>query len=169
MTALRDALPEHIYNLMLRGMPTRLGKVLRRGWLVRSGADLAPNVILNEGVRVLGAARLRAETGVVIARDVCVDSRGGVTLRQDALVGLECLLLTSTHNFEAHDKPVQAQGMWLAPITIGERTWIGARVIVFPGVSIGADSVVGAGSVVTRDVPARSVAVGVPARVVRSR
>jgi maltose O-acetyltransferase len=169
MTALREALPEHIYNLMLRGVPTRLGKAVRRGWLVRSGADLAPNVILNQGVRVLGAARFRAETGVVLARDVCVDSRGGVTLGHDALVGLECLLLTSTHNFEAPDQPVQDQGMWFAPITIGERTWIGARVIVFPGVSIGADSVVGAGSVVTRDVPARSVAVGVPARVVRSR
>ena len=53
-------------------------------------------------------------------------------------------------------------------ITIGDNVWLGARVIVLPGVSIGENSVVGVGSVVTRDIPPGSLAVGVPARVVRS-
>ncbi len=54
------------------------------------------------------------------------------------------------------------------PIVLEENVWLGARVIVLRGVTIGADSVIGAGSVVTRDVPPRSVAVGLPAKVIRS-
>jgi maltose O-acetyltransferase len=55
-----------------------------------------------------------------------------------------------------------------SPIILEENVWLGARVIVLPGVTIGAGTVVGAGSVVTRSIPSRSVAVGVPARVVKS-
>lgn len=53
------------------------------------------------------------------------------------------------------------------PVTIGRNCWLGAGVIVMPGVSIGDNSVIGAGSVVTRDIPANVVAVGVPCRVLR--
>jgi len=53
------------------------------------------------------------------------------------------------------------------PVTIGANVWIGAAAIVCPGVTVGDDSIIGAGSVVTRDVPAGVVAVGAPARVVR--
>jgi len=55
-----------------------------------------------------------------------------------------------------------------APILIGDNVWLGIRTMVLPGVTIGADSVVGAGSVVTHDIPPRSLAAGVPARVIRS-
>ncbi|HWE44073.1 MAG TPA: DapH/DapD/GlmU-related protein [Gemmatimonadaceae bacterium] len=54
-----------------------------------------------------------------------------------------------------------------APITIGSRCWLGGGAIVCPGVSIGEDTIVGAGSVVVRDLPARVIAAGNPARVVR--
>jgi maltose O-acetyltransferase len=54
-----------------------------------------------------------------------------------------------------------------APITIGDNVWLGGGVIVCPGVTIGADTVVGAGSVVTRDLPARVFAAGNPCRVIR--
>ena len=53
------------------------------------------------------------------------------------------------------------------PVSIGSNVWIGAAAIVLPGVSVGDDSIIGAGSVVTRDIPARVVAMGTPCRVVR--
>jgi maltose O-acetyltransferase len=56
----------------------------------------------------------------------------------------------------------------LRPIVVGDNVWLGGGVIVCPGVTIGADTVVGAGSVVVRDLPAGVVAVGSPARVVRA-
>ncbi len=55
-----------------------------------------------------------------------------------------------------------------APVVLEDNVWLGARVIVLPGVTIGTGSVIGAGSVVTKDIPPRSVAVGQPARVVRA-
>lgn len=63
--------------------------------------------------------------------------------------------------------PGGTSGRSPGPIVIGDNVWLGGGVIVCPGVTIGADTVVGAGSVVTRDLPARVLAVGSPARVVR--
>jgi acetyltransferase-like isoleucine patch superfamily enzyme len=57
---------------------------------------------------------------------------------------------------------------WTAPITVGDDVYIGVRSLIMPGVSIGNRCIIGAGSIVTRDVPDNSVAIGVPARVVRS-
>ncbi len=75
-------------------------------------------------------------------------------------------LLTATHPVE----PGPRRDGWesAAPITIGDNVWLGAGVIVCPGVTIGDDTVVGAGAVVTRDLPAGVVATGVPARVTRT-
>ena len=59
-------------------------------------------------------------------------------------------------------------GFITAPVTIGDNVWIGAKVMVTKGVTIGENAVIGANSVVTRDIPANSVAVGIPARVIRT-
>lgn len=88
-----------------------------------------------------------------------------ITIGDDVQIGPNVQLLTPTHPLEAEarrDKLEAAQ-----PITIGNNVWLGGGVIVLPGVSIGENTVVGAGSVVTRDLPANVVAVGNPARVIR--
>ena len=74
-------------------------------------------------------------------------------------------LLTATHPID----PVARRAGWEsgAPITLGDNVWLGGGVIVCPGVTIGSDTVVGAGAVVTRDLPAGVVALGAPARVHR--
>ena len=74
-------------------------------------------------------------------------------------------LLTPTHPVE----PGPRRDKWesASPIVIGDNVWLGGGVIVCPGVTIGANTVVGAGAVVTRDLPANVVAVGNPARVIR--
>jgi maltose O-acetyltransferase len=74
-------------------------------------------------------------------------------------------LLTATHPIDP--EPRRAGWEYGRPIVLGDNVWLGGGVIVCPGVSIGDDTVVGAGSVVTRDLPAGVVAVGVPARVLR--
>jgi maltose O-acetyltransferase len=74
-------------------------------------------------------------------------------------------LLTATHPIDPG--PRRAGWEYGAPITIADNVWLGGGAIVCPGVTIGEDTVVGAGAVVTRDLPAGVVAVGVPARVLR--
>lgn len=88
-----------------------------------------------------------------------------VTIGPRTLIGPHCMIMdTGFHQVDPERRldPPRAQ-----PIRIGENVWLGARVVVLPGVTIGDDSVVGIGSVVAHDVPPRSVAVGVPAKVVR--
>ena len=96
----------------------------------------------------------------VVALDVA-----RITIGDDVQIGPLVQLLTPTHPVDAELR----RAKWEAaePIAIGDNVWLGGGVIVCPGVAIGKDTVVGAGAVVTRDLPAGVVAAGVPARVTR--
>ncbi|CCK25122.1 sugar acetyltransferase [Streptomyces davaonensis JCM 4913] len=89
-----------------------------------------------------------------------------ITIGEDCQIGPNVQLLTPTHPLEPQPRRDKLEAA--RPITIGNNVWLGGGVIVLPGVSIGDDSVIGAGSVVTKDLPAGVVAVGSPARVVRT-
>jgi maltose O-acetyltransferase len=89
-----------------------------------------------------------------------------ITIGADCMIGPNVQLLTPTHPIDP--APRRAHLEAAQPIVIGDNVWLGGGVIVCPGVTIGEDSVIGAGSVVTRDIPAGVVAVGSPARVIRS-
>jgi maltose O-acetyltransferase len=88
-----------------------------------------------------------------------------ITIGDDVQVGPNVQFLTPTHPVEA--APRRAKLEAARPIAVGDNVWLGGGVILCPGVSIGENTVVGAGAVVTRDLPANVVAVGNPARVVR--
>ena len=90
--------------------------------------------------------------------------QGGVTIGDDSLIGHNALLATLNHDMD----PARRADMHPALIVIGKRVWLGSNVTVLPGVTIGDGAVVAAASVVTKDVPANSVVVGSPAKVVRS-
>lgn len=88
-----------------------------------------------------------------------------VTFGDHVFIGPYCVFTTAGHPFDAEERN---QGIEYAkPITVGNNVWIGARVCVLPGVTIGDNAVIGAGSVVTRDVPAGVLAAGSPCRVIR--
>jgi maltose O-acetyltransferase len=89
-----------------------------------------------------------------------------ITIGEDVQVATGVQLLTATHPVD----PVARRAGWESgePITLADNVWLGGGVIVCPGVGIGEDTVVGAGAVVTRDLPPGVVAVGNPARVLRS-
>ncbi|KNB54111.1 sugar O-acetyltransferase [Streptomyces caatingaensis] len=89
-----------------------------------------------------------------------------ITLGADVQIGPNVQLLTPTHPLD----PERRRAGWerALPVTVGDNVWLGGGVIVCPGVTIGAETVVGAGSVVTCDLPPGVLAVGNPARVVRT-
>lgn len=94
---------------------------------------------------------------------------GTVTIGEHVMIGQELLALSRNHNFEDLTTPPKYQGFAEdQPITIGDNCWVGARVVLLPSVRIGRHCVVGAGSVVTHDVPDFSVVAGNPARVLRT-
>lgn len=122
-------------------------------------AEIRPPFRCDYGYQTSFGARSFANFGLVVL-DVAT-----VTVGEDVQIGPNVQLLTATHPIEAGPR----RDKWEAaePIVIGDNVWLGGGVIVCPGVTIGANTVVGAGSVVVRDLPADVVAVGSPARVVR--
>ena len=90
--------------------------------------------------------------------------QGGIVIGDDCLIGHNTVLATLNHDLD----PTRRADMHPAAIVIGRNVWIGANATVLPGVTIGDNAVIGAASVVTKDVPANAVVVGSPARVVRS-
>lgn len=122
--------------------------------------EIRPPFYVDYGDRITVGDRVFANFGLT-ALDVAP-----ITIGDDVQIGPYVQLLTPTHPVEPgprRDKWEQA-----LPITIGDNVWLGGGVIVLPGVTIGAETVVGAGAVVTRDLPAGVLALGNPARVVRS-
>jgi len=92
-----------------------------------------------------------------------------VTIEDDVLFAANVFISDGTHGYENANVPYKWQPIaHMAPITIKRACWIGQNVLIMPGVTIGELSIIGANSVVTRSVPARSIAVGAPARVVKS-
>ncbi len=96
--------------------------------------------------------------------------RGPLTLGDNVMIGPDVVFLTGNHRFDRTDIPMIQQGFtkW-KPITVGNDVWIGMRSIFLPGVTIGEGAIIGAGSVVTKDIPAYAIVGGNPARFIRSR
>lgn len=126
---------------------------------VGTDTEIRPPFFIDYGSNIHIGARSFANYGL-IALDVAP-----ITIGDDVQIATNVQLLTPTHPLDARLR----REKWEAalPITIGDNVWLGGGVIVCPGVSIGANTVVGAGAVVTKDLPANVLAYGNPARIVR--
>ncbi|MBM7024392.1 sugar O-acetyltransferase [Clavibacter zhangzhiyongii] len=122
-------------------------------------ASVKPPLFVDYGENIRIGARTFVNCNLT-ALDVAA-----ITIGEDCQIGPNVQLLTPTHPIDPGPRRDKLEAA--RPITIGDNVWLGGGVIVCPGVRIGDDSVIGAGSVVTRDVPAGVVAVGNPARVIR--
>lgn len=106
---------------------------------------------------------------ITIGKNVFINSgcrfqdQGGITIGNDTLIGHNAVLATLNHRFA----PDNRKDMFPAPIVIGKNVWIGANATVLPGVSIGDNSIIAAGSVVTKDVPENTVVAGIPAKIIK--
>tara|TARA_R100000027_G_scaffold67739_1_gene68359 strand:- start:18432 stop:18824 length:393 start_codon:yes stop_codon:yes gene_type:complete len=94
---------------------------------------------------------------------------GKITIGNHVRIASHGMFIATNHNFDDPGKPICKQGLSSAPITIEDDVWIAGRVNITAGVTIGQGSVIGGGSVVTKTIPPMSVAVGAPARVIRTR
>lgn len=90
---------------------------------------------------------------------------GPVSIGNNVNIAQGVTITALNHNFAEKDKKIDEQGVSTKAITIGDDVWIGANVVILPGVSIGEHSVIAAGAVVSRDIPPHSLAMGIPATV----
>jgi acetyltransferase-like isoleucine patch superfamily enzyme len=115
------------------------------------------------------AGRVTLGSKVVLGGGSTINAYLDVSIGDGALVAEGVHITDFDHRFDRLDVPIKDQGVVTAPVRIGPDVWLGRGVTVLRGVDIGRGSVIGAHAVVTQDIPPYSVAVGVPARVVRSR
>ncbi len=173
-----------------------LHSAIRRQLIQLTGVRLGSHVVIGAACELaIGRSRSRRgtltigpgsrlERGVVIhpyggaitlGRDVflgpyvVIYGHGGVEIGDDSLIAMHCRILSSNHEIPPIGVAIRSRPDRLAPTRIGSDVWLGAGVTVLAGVTIGDGCVVAAGAVVTRDLPAGTVAQGVPARPVRTR
>jgi acetyltransferase-like isoleucine patch superfamily enzyme len=148
-----DLLPHFFRVLLFRLIFKRFGRnclldyrcFIRYPWRVSVGN----NVAINRGCELYPS--MQTEQGLI-------------TLEDHVALGPNVTIFSSGHDYSSLDLPNIS-----APVFIGRYTWVGGGTIILPGVSIGEGAVIGAGSVVTKDIPAYTIAVGNPAQVIKHR
>ena len=142
-----------------------------RGW---DAIVLGDNVMLDRGVTLLltdsdrRRPNLTLGRNVYINRNTVIDVHGTLTIGDQCMIGANCYITDGNHGMDAMSS-IGSQPMSVKSVRIGNDVWIGANSVVLPGVTIGDGAVIGAGSVVTGNIAINSVAVGSPARVIRTR
>ncbi|MBO4490105.1 MAG: acetyltransferase [Lentisphaeria bacterium] len=175
-----------------RGFAAWLGRWLalrNRNVCIAPDAAISPGALINPrnggieiGARSLVAAGAIIAGNVKIGQDSSVQNYtvivgygtqenpvGQIRIGNGVRIAAHCMIVGGNHRFDDPEKPIREQGIEPKPIVIEDDVWIGGRVNIMAGVTIGHGCVIGAGSVVTRDIPPMSIAVGVPARPVSRR
>jgi UDP-2-acetamido-3-amino-2,3-dideoxy-glucuronate N-acetyltransferase len=167
--------PSELLRLFRIGLTTAKFRYVKRcigkGTVVGTRTEIinSANVHIGNGCLLQDAIYIRAGTDgrIAIGDRVAINSfcrlfgHGSIVIGEDTQIGPGSLITTTEHDYQGNLKE------HFRPVTIGKGVWIGANVTILSGVEVGDCAVIGAGSVVTRNIPPRSVAVGVPARVIR--
>jgi acetyltransferase-like isoleucine patch superfamily enzyme len=113
--------------------------------------------------------RLQIRQGVFIGRNTFLSVNSSIDIGSDVLIGAYSYIASANHTFVTRSIPIKAQGYTCGPVTIETGAWLGAHTIVLPNVKIGEGAIVGAGSVVTKNIPAYEIWAGVPAKKIGDR
>lgn len=181
---------EELWVALFAWIPTPIGAVLR--WLawrwlfefcgkVRFDRTLTlaamRNISLADGVRIGRGCFLTAHRGrLQLGRFASVSPSvhlgaddGEIVIGEFVAIGPGCVLRAANHCFASLDEPIMRQGHTPGRIVVEDDVWLGANVVITPDVRIGRGAIVGAGAVVTRDVPPFAIVGGVPAAVIGNR
>ncbi|WP_311774222.1 MULTISPECIES: acyltransferase [unclassified Nostoc] len=131
----------------------------------------AENVQVQYGVdiRALDNTHVFVDKNTFIGPYVCISGPGNIRIGKSCLIAAHSGIFANSHQYTDPMIDIAAQGVTRKGIIIGDDCWLGHGVTVVDGVTIGKGCVIGAGSVVTKDIPPYSVAVGVPAKIIKQR
>ena len=147
----------------------RLFGLVKSFFLRLQGAKVGKRVVFYPGIKINPASRIEIGDDVDFAWGVIVTTRGGVKIGARTLIGYNTHILTSNHVIPNGREPIFKAGHEYKKVEIGKDVWIGANCIILPGVTIGEGAVVGAGSIVTKDVPSFVIVAGNPAIKIQKR
>jgi acetyltransferase-like isoleucine patch superfamily enzyme len=131
--------------------------------------QLGEHVLFEPGVWLTGAGIIRIGGGSFLNLGVMVAAQDLVEIGAHCMFANGCFVTDADHRFDDPDTPVPWQGFTSpGPTRVGDNVWCGANVVITAGVTVGERCVIGANSVVTRDLPPHTIAVGAPARALRA-
>ena len=144
---------------------------------LKSEIQLTENLILGKKTKISSFVKIKVANGLLRIGENCtinsfsfIDAdSGGVEIGNNVLIGPHVGIHGSNYNYESREEFIINQGMVSKGIRIEDDVWIGSHSTILDGVTIGKGAVIGAGAVVTKDILPYSIAVGVPARVIKER
>ncbi len=143
---------------------------------VRIISEREGSISIGDGSKIGTMSILEDRGGFIrIGRNTSINSlsvlygHGGLTIGDNCMFATGLIIIPANHTFSDPHREIRDQGETMQGVTIEDDVWMGARVTVLDGVTIGRGTVIGAGAVVLESIPAMSVAVGVPARVIKKR
>jgi maltose O-acetyltransferase len=134
---------------------------------LRSKMQIGKRVDIKKGLKVTRPEAITLGDYVSISLDVILQAHAPICIGDFTLIAAGVVIVTANHPFDKREKEMRLPQP--QPVIIGKNCWIGAGTIILPGVTIGDGAVVGAGSVVTKDLPAEIICVGVPAKPIKAR
>ena len=160
LAAARDVI--HDYNL-LRPSENQKKLELLKGLLGHIGDD---SIIINQPFRCDYGKQICVGKRFFANFNFTVLDEAQVTIGDDCFIGPNVSIYTACHSTDPVERNSRRE--WAEPVTIGDIVWIGGSVTILPGVTIGDNVTIGAGSVVTKDIPSNSIAVGNPCKVMKT-
>ena len=164
------------YYLFARYLPPTNNKLIFSKYIQVIRRISARNLFdhCGENVNIERNADFGSGRGIIIGDNsglgVNCSVRGPLEIGANVMMGPDVIIMTSSHNVDSTSIPMNQQGsLPKQKVVIGDDVWIGTRVIILPGVRVGTGSIIGAGAVVTKDVPDYSIVVGVPAKIIKYR
>ncbi len=165
-----------IYKMFLVWLPSTNNSLFVSKWIRKIRSGIAGGCFDKHGrnINVERKADFGRGNDIVIGENsglgVNCEVRGPLEIGANVMMGPDVRIMTAKHDTSRTDIPMNQQGhLPKQKVTIGDDVWIGARVIILPGLTIGTGSIIGAGAVVTKDVPEYAVVAGVPAKVLKFR
>jgi len=157
----------YLTNIFFKLVPETRCFSLKALLLRLSGINLGKNVRVCSSVTILGSGRLSIGDDTWIGHQTLISTSSQIIIGKYVDIAPRVYIGTGTHEIDNFGKRSAGAGI-NKDIIIQDGVWLGANCILLPGVTIGEKSVVAAGALVTKDIPARVIVAGVPARIIRS-
>ncbi len=155
--------------IILRYSEFSIGYAVRCAGYRKLCKSFGRRVSIGSGVFIYYPENLSVGNDVSFNEFCFISAAGGLIIGNSVSIGHRVTILTTEHRYDIKNKVIRASGLIYRPTVVDEDVWIGAGAILLAGVHINRGSIIGAGAVVTKDVPSYAIVGGVPARKIKPR